>query len=57
MSSTTGYVHLQDGDMWLGYLEAFPDYVTQAESFTELEENLRDLFRDLPSTVLSSIPE
>ena len=29
--------------MWLGYLEEFPDYVTQGESLGELEENLRDL--------------
>lgn len=33
--------------MWLGYLEAFPDYLTQGESLAELEENLRDLYRDL----------
>ena len=35
--------------MWLGYLEEFPDYLTQGESRTELEENLRDLYRDLVS--------
>jgi len=23
------YVHWQDGEMWLGYLEEFPDYLTQ----------------------------
>ena len=33
--------------MWLGYLEEFPDYLTQGESIEELEENLRDLYRDL----------
>jgi predicted RNase H-like HicB family nuclease len=45
--STTRYVHWQDGEMWLGYLEEFPDYLTQAESMEELEENLRDLYKDL----------
>ena len=35
--------------MWLGYLEEFPDYLTQGESLGELEENLRDLYRDLNS--------
>jgi predicted RNase H-like HicB family nuclease len=29
--------------MWLGYFEAFPDYVTQGEWLEELEDNLRDL--------------
>jgi hypothetical protein len=47
MNSTARYVRWQDGDMWLGYFEQYPDYVTQGESLSELEENLRDLYRDL----------
>ena len=35
--------------MCLGYLEEFPDYLTQGETLPELEENLRDLYRDLTS--------
>ena len=35
--------------MWLGYFEEFPDYMTQGESLGELEENLRDLYKDLVS--------
>ena len=46
--SAARYVHWQDGDMWLGYFEEFPDYMTQGESLAELEENLRDLYKDLP---------
>ena len=45
--ATARYVHWQDGEMWLGYLEAYPDYLTQGESLQELEDNLRDLYRDL----------
>jgi predicted RNase H-like HicB family nuclease len=41
------YVHWQDGEMWLGHFEEFPDYLTQGESLAELEENLRDLYKDL----------
>lgn len=33
--------------MWLGYLEEFPDYMTQGENLEDLQENLRDLYRDL----------
>ena len=43
------YVHWQDGDQWLGYLEEFPDYWTQGATIAELEDNLRDLYRELTS--------
>jgi predicted RNase H-like HicB family nuclease len=33
--------------MWLGYFEEFPDYLTQGETLEELQENLRDLYKDL----------
>jgi predicted RNase H-like HicB family nuclease len=49
------YVHWQDGEMWLGCFEDFPDYLTQGESLGELEANLRDLYRDLTSGEISGI--
>jgi predicted RNase H-like HicB family nuclease len=45
--TTVRFVHWQDGDMWLGYLEDYPDYMTQGESFEELQENLKDLYHEL----------
>jgi predicted RNase H-like HicB family nuclease len=33
--------------MWLGYLEEFPDYMTQGVNLEELQENLRDIYDDL----------
>lgn len=39
MNSTARYVGWQDGDMWL----------TRGECLNELEENLRDWYRDLRS--------
>jgi predicted RNase H-like HicB family nuclease len=53
--STARYVHWQDGDMWLGYFEEFPDYMTQGESLAELEETLRDLYKDLTSGEIQGI--
>lgn len=44
---TTRYVQWQDGPVWLGYLEDYPDYLTQGESLEELQENLKDLYQDL----------
>jgi predicted RNase H-like HicB family nuclease len=46
---TMRYVYWQDEDMWLGYLEEFPDYLTQGKSLEELQENLKDLYGDLTS--------
>ncbi len=53
--STARYVPWQDGDMWLGYFEEFPDYMTQGESLAEIEENLLDLYKDLTSGEISGI--
>ncbi|RPJ55860.1 MAG: type II toxin-antitoxin system HicB family antitoxin [Acidobacteria bacterium] len=47
--TTVRYVYWQDGEFWLGHLEEFPDYLTQALNLEELEENLRDLCGDLTS--------
>jgi len=47
------YIYWQDEDMWLGYLEEYPDYWTQGETIEELEENLRDIYQELTS---GSIP-
>ena len=49
MNRITRYVRWQDGDMWLGYIEEFPDYWTQGTSLSDLEEHLRDLYGDLRS--------
>jgi len=46
---TVRYVYWQDGDMWLGYIEEYPDYMTQGASLEELQENLKDLHDELTS--------
>ena len=43
------YVHWQDDDFHLGYLEDWPDYVTQGRTLEELVENLKDLYGDIDS--------
>ncbi len=40
------YVYWKDGDFWLGYLEEYPDYLTQGETLDELKENLIDIFKE-----------
>jgi len=44
---TIKYVYWQDDGMWLGYLEEFPDYMTQGESLEDLQDHLKDLHDDL----------
>ena len=43
------YVYWQDEETWLGYLEEFPDYLTQGETLDDLKEHLLDLHKDLAS--------
>ncbi|HZM01447.1 MAG TPA: hypothetical protein VFC44_00360 [Candidatus Saccharimonadales bacterium] len=49
------YVYWQDGEAWLGHLEEYPDYLTQGQSLSDLEEHLRDLHKDLSSEVIPSV--
>ncbi len=47
---TVKIVCWQENDgMWLGHLEAYPDYMTQGETFDDLKEDLKDIFGDLES--------
>jgi predicted RNase H-like HicB family nuclease len=43
------FIYCQDDNLWIGYLEEFPDYWTQGETLEELKENLRDLWQDMAS--------
>ncbi len=52
---TIRYVYWQDNDMWLGYLEDYPDYRTQGESLEELQENLKDIYQDATSGVIPNV--
>ena len=47
--SNLGFTYWQDGKDWLGYLDDYPDYMTQGESLDDLKENLADLHMDLTS--------
>ena len=49
------YVYWQDEDMWLGYLEEYPDYWTQGETEAELKENLLDIYQELTSGTIRNI--
>jgi predicted RNase H-like HicB family nuclease len=44
---TLKFVYYQENEMWIGWLEEYPDYHTQGTSLNELKENLKDLYQDL----------
>jgi len=46
---TTKFTYWQDGDYYLGFINDYPDYVTQGLSKEELVKNLRDMLADLQS--------
>ena len=46
---TLKYTFWQDEEFFLGYLNDYPDYVTQSYSKDELLENLKDLLKDMES--------
>lgn len=47
--TTVRYVYWQDGNMWLGYVQDYPDYMTQGETLEDLQEHLKDLYDELTS--------
>ncbi|MBN2207691.1 MAG: type II toxin-antitoxin system HicB family antitoxin [Candidatus Coatesbacteria bacterium] len=49
------FVYYQEGDVWVGWLEEFPDYRTQAETRKELKENLKDIYEDLASGAIPCV--
>jgi len=52
---TVKFVHWQDGDAFLGYLQDYPDYWTQGESLDDLKAHLVELHRDIASGELPGI--
>ena len=52
---TIRYIYWQDEEMWLGYLEEFPDYWTQGLNEKDLQGHLKDLYKDLTSGTIRNV--
>ena len=46
---TVKFTYWQDEGFYIGFLNEYPDYLTQAMDKEELAENLRSLFIDIGS--------
>ena len=55
MKMIAKYVYWQDDDMWLGYLQEYPDYWTQGETEEELKENLLDIYQELTDGIIPNV--
>jgi predicted RNase H-like HicB family nuclease len=51
---TKKFIYYQEDEMFIGWLEEFPDYKTQGETLSELKENLQDINSDLTSGRISA---
>ena len=49
------FIYYQEDDMWIGWLEEFPDYRTQGETLDDLRENLKDVYEELMSGAIPHI--
>ena len=47
MQTEVNFLFWPEDDAWLGYLQDWPDYWTQGESYDDLIEHLQDLYRDI----------
>ena len=43
------FTYWKDGKFYIGFLNQYPDYQTQATTKSELTENLKDLLKDIES--------
>jgi len=46
---TKKFIYYQEDDMFIGWLEEYPDYKTQGKSLQELMDNLKDIYDELTS--------
>lgn len=49
------FLFWRDGDTWLGYLEEYPDYMTQGKTFEDLKDHLRSMYKDLAMDVIPCV--
>ena len=47
MDLSRRFRYWQDDGNWVGFLDDFPDYLTQGESFEDLKVHLLNLYEDL----------
>jgi len=49
------FIYWNNDEMFIGYLEKYPDYLTQGTSVKELKENLLDIYHELTSGTIPQV--
>lgn len=52
---TKKFLYYQEDDMFIGWLEEFPDYKTQGETLDALMGNLKDIYEELTSGTIPHV--
>ncbi len=52
---TKKYTYWEDEGMYIGYLIEYPDYMTQGENIEELQDNLKDIYKELISGAIPCV--
>jgi hypothetical protein len=52
---TRKFVYYQEDDIWVGWLEEYPDYRSQGKTLDELKENLKDIYHDASSGKIPNV--
>jgi predicted RNase H-like HicB family nuclease len=52
---TISYTYWKSKEFFLGFINDYPDYITQGETKEELQENLKDLLVNLESNEIPYI--
>ncbi len=50
--NTKKITYWQDGGFWLGYIDDYPEYVTQGLTYDELIENIKDIYNDIENELI-----
>ncbi len=53
--NTKKYIYWEDEGMYIGYLIEYPDYMTQGENTEELQDNLKDIYKELTSGAIPCV--
>ena len=43
------FIYYEEGELFVGWLEEYPDYRTQGETMDQLKKNLQDIHGELTS--------
>jgi hypothetical protein len=53
--NTKKFIYYQEENIFIDWLEEYPEYRTQGETLEELKENLLDIFKDISGGLIPNV--